>query len=186
MVGSVRSTRGFSLSPFLEASSELFIDYGGHDAAAGFSLHAEAWPEFQKRSLAYVEAVELTISEEVLTIDAELPHEWLKPEIADITDRFEPFGEGNPPLLFLSKNVPILSAEIVGKQEKSHLKLTLDFGKHRWPALFWSGGDRLDRDFSVNDRIDLVFKVTKNRWNGQEQPQLEVIDARRSDGAEKR
>jgi single-stranded-DNA-specific exonuclease len=82
--------------------------------------------------------------------------------------------------VFLAKKVPIAQAEIVGKQEKAHLKLTLDFGKHRWPALIWSGADRLNRDFSIGDRIDLVFKVTKNRWNGQEQPQLEVIDARRS------
>ncbi len=180
VVGSVRSTRGFALSPFLEASADLFIDYGGHDAAAGFSLTAENWPEFQRRALAFAQTIELDAADETVNVDAELPHEWLRPEIADTVDRFEPYGAGNPPLVFLAKKVPIAQAEIVGKQEKAHLKLTLDFGKHRWPALIWSGADRLNRDFSIGDRIDLVFKVTKNRWNGQEQPQLEVIDARRS------
>jgi len=181
VVGSIRSARGFSLTTFLEASSELFIDYGGHDAAAGFSLPVADWPEFQRRALDFAAATELSELEQTVTIDAELPHDFLKPELAETAERFEPYGEGNPPLVFLARAVPIASADIVGKQEKAHLKLTLDFGRHRWPALIWSGAERLDRDFSVGERIDLVFKVTKNRWNGQDQPQLEVLDARRAE-----
>jgi hypothetical protein len=40
---------------------------------------------------------------------------------------------------------------------------------------------RLERDFSfrAKDRIDLLFKVTVNRWNGEEKPQLELYDVRR-------
>ena len=73
VVGSVRSARGFNIGSFLEASAELFIDYGGHDAAAGFSLQAKDWPEFLRRAEAYVEAIELDSGEEILEIDAELP-----------------------------------------------------------------------------------------------------------------
>ncbi|MBL8966592.1 MAG: single-stranded-DNA-specific exonuclease RecJ, partial [Spirochaetaceae bacterium] len=182
VVGSVRSARGFDVSSFLEASAELFIDYGGHDAAAGFSLKAADWPEFQRRALAYVEAVELADEEERIDVDAELPHDYLNPELAAFAERFEPFGEENRPLVFMARDVPIAAADIVGKREANHLKLTLDFGKHKWPALFWSAAERLERDFSVKDRIDLVFKVSVNRYMGNEQPQLEVIDARKSEG----
>ena len=82
--------------------------------------------------------------------------------------------------------MPIADAQLVGKKEQNHLKLTLDFGKHKWPALFWDGAQRLQRDFNFDydskkgDRIDLVFKVTVNRFNGMETPQLEVFDARRA------
>ena len=184
VVASVRSTRGFALSTFLESAADLFIDYGGHEAAAGFSLPPEKWEEFLRRARAFAAGIELAEPDETVSIDAELPHEWLRPELKATTERFEPYGEGNPPLVFLSKDVPIASAEVVGRQEKAHLKLTLDFGRHPWPALIWSGAERLDRDFSVKDRIDLVYKVTVNRWNGQEQPQLEIIDARRSGDGE--
>jgi single-stranded-DNA-specific exonuclease len=182
-IGSVRSARGFAVTPFLEACADLFIDYGGHDSAAGFSLKIADWPEFLSRVQAYAEVVELFESEENIDIDAELPHEFLKPELTALTERFEPYGEGNRPLAFLSKDVPIVDAQIVGKTEQNHLKLTLDFGKHKWPAMFWKGAERLERDFSFKnrDRIDLVFKITINRWNGMEQPQLEVFDARRSE-----
>ena len=77
--------------------------------------------------------------------------------------------------------MPIAAADIVGKREANHLKLLLDFGQAKWPALWWSAAEKLERDFSVKDRIDLVFKVTVNRYAGQEQPQLEIIDARRSE-----
>ena len=52
-------------------------------------------------------------------IDAELPHEYLTPSILDLTDRFEPYGEGNDPLTFLARNMKILAADIMGKTENS-------------------------------------------------------------------
>jgi single-stranded-DNA-specific exonuclease len=187
VVGSIRSARGFPVSSFLEACAELFIDYGGHDAAAGFSLQAKDWPEFEARTIAYAEALELEDGEESIEIDAELPHDYLKPELAAVSERFEPFGEANEPLVFLARDVPIADVQLVGKKEQNHLKLTLDFGKHKWPALVWDGAQRLQRDFNFDydskkgDRIDLVFKVTINRFNGMEQPQLEVFDLRRAE-----
>jgi single-stranded-DNA-specific exonuclease len=186
VVGSIRSARGFVVSSFLEACADLFIDYGGHDAAAGFSLPVGDWPEFEARSLAYSEALELRDEEESINVDAELPHDYVKPELAALAERFEPYGEGNGPLVFMARNVAIVDAQIVGKKEQNHLKLTLDFGAHKWPALLWDGAQRLQRDFAFDpdskrgDRIDLVFKVTINRWNGMEQPQLEVFDARKA------
>ncbi len=186
VVGSIRSVRGFAVSPFLEACAELFIDYGGHDAAAGFSLKAADWPEFQARAVDYCQAVELSDEEESINVDAELPHEYVKPELSALVERFEPYGEENRPLVFLSRDVAIVDAQIVGKREANHLKLTLDFGEFKWPALLWDGASRLGRDFDFNasskkgDRVDLVYKVSVNRWNGMEQPQLEVFDIRRT------
>jgi single-stranded-DNA-specific exonuclease len=187
VVGSIRSARGFPVSSFLEACAELFIDYGGHDAAAGFSLQAKDWPEFEARTIAYAEALEMEDGDDSIEIDAELPHDYLKPELAAVSERFEPFGEANEPLVFLARDVPISDVQLVGKKEQNHLKLTLDFGRHKWPALVWDGAQRLQRDFNFDydskkgDRIDLVFKVTINRFNGMEQPQLEVFDLRRAE-----
>ncbi len=184
-VGSVRSARGYNVKGLLEHCSEMFFDYGGHDAAAGFSLPIERWPEFVKKASAFLARAEMDESEETLDIDAELPHEYMKPDLAELAARFEPFGEGNPPVVFASKNVPIVQADIVGKQEKSHLKLTFDFGTHRWPALWWSAAEKLEREFSSRDSLDIVFKVQKNSWNGVETPQLVILDARKAAGPSK-
>ena len=180
-VASVRSARGFNVKGLLEYCSALFIDYGGHDAAAGFSLPADKWPDFERMAAEYLSAVDIDQSEESVDIDAELPHEYLAPALADLVERLEPFGEGNPPLVFLSKRVPIAQVDIVGKQEKSHLKLVLDFGAHRWPALWWNAAERYNKDFDKSDLLDVVFKLQRNYWNGQETPQLGIVDARKAE-----
>ena len=69
----------------------------------------------------------------------------------------------------------------MGRKEANHLKLLLDFGQAKWPALYWSAAEKLERDFSVRDRIDVVFKVTVNRYGGQDTPQLEILDAKKSE-----
>lgn len=180
IVGSLRSLRGYPVKALLETCSDLFIDYGGHDEAAGFSLSSEKWDELTRRILEFTKAVELETEEESLSIDAELPHDYMKPEIADLVDRFEPYGEENSPLVFLTRDVPIASMELVGKKEQNHVKMLLDYGQHRWPALFWSAAERVERDFSRSDRVDVVFQVGRNYWNGMEQPQLVVMDVKRS------
>lgn len=181
-VGSVRSVNGFKTTELLAACAEFFIDYGGHDAAAGFSLRLQDWEAFAAKATSYLDKAEITIAEESIAVDAELPHSYLRPEIRKTCALFEPFGEENRNLVFLARDVPMVDAQIVGKSSKSHLKLTLDFGQYKWPALLWDGADRLERDFSfkARDRLDLVFKVTTNRWNGEEKPQLELYDLRRA------
>lgn len=180
-VASVRSARGFNVKGLLEYCSALFYDYGGHDAAAGFSMAAERWPEFERMAAEYLSAVDLEETEETVEIDAELPHEYLAPSIAALVERLEPYGEGSPALVFMSKAVPVMQVDIVGKQEKSHLKLLLDFGAHRWPALWWNSAERYGKDFTESDRLDVAFRVQRNYWNGQETPQLVIVDARKAE-----
>jgi single-stranded-DNA-specific exonuclease len=180
VVGSLRSLRGFPTKSLLETCADLFIDYGGHDQASGFSLPASNWEEFGRRVKDFCQSVELDAEDESLSIDAELPHEYMKPELSDFVEKFEPYGEENSPLVFLTRNVPIASMELVGKKEQNHVKMLLDYGKHRWPALFWSAAERVERDFSKTDYIDVVFQVGRNYWNGMEQSQLVVMDVKRA------
>lgn len=184
VTASVRTANDFRISGLLEECAEFFIDYGGHDAAAGFSLPMDRWEAFAEKADSYLKNADINVKEESLLIDAELPHSYLRPELQDLAAKFEPYGEGNPPIVFLARDVSVVDAQIVGKSAKTHLKLTLDFGKYKWPALLWDGSARLERDFSFRnrDRIDIVFKVTVNRWNGEERPQLELFDLRRSGG----
>jgi single-stranded-DNA-specific exonuclease len=179
-VGSIRSSNGFKTSGLLAHCAEYFIDFGGHDSAAGFSLKLADWDAFVAKARAYLDEAEITIAEESIAIDAELPHSYLRPELRKTCELFEPFGEENRSLVFLARDVPMVDAQIVGKSAKSHLKLTLDFGQYKWPALLWDGAERLERDFSfkARDRLDILFKITTNRWNGEEKPQLDLYDLR--------
>jgi single-stranded-DNA-specific exonuclease len=71
----------------------------------------------------------------------------------------------------------------MGKNEAKHVKLTLDAGKHKWPAIYWQAADRVKRDFDMNDRVDLVFKISRNWYNGIETPQFIITDLKRSEAS---
>ncbi len=188
-VGSVRSSRGYDVRAMLDQCADLFLDYGGHDYAAGFSLPKERWPLLRERMLTVAATIELEESdEERLDIDAELPSSYMTADLLKVVDRFEPYGEENRQLLFMAKALKVEKVELMGKTEKSHARLTLDCGKNKWPAVFWQAADRVaqgaNRDpslFYEGDRVDIVFRVTRNFFNGNEIPQLIISDLRRTE-----
>ena len=134
-IGSARSTRGYKITSLLDQCSEFFINHGGHDFAAGFSLPKEnvnPFIEKLKKLSALIEFSET--SEEVINIDAQLPHNYLSPDILKIVDLFEPYGESNASLNFFTDKVKIVDANLIGT-DKTHLKLTILCGGTKWPAL---------------------------------------------------
>lgn len=184
-VGSIRSALGYDITSLLNSCGDLFSNYGGHAFAGGFSFESSKFEEILQRLeklAAFMELDKSSSENETLNIDAELPATYITPELLDLVDRFEPYGEENPVLLFGAQKIKIAAADIiVGKKEKPHLKLTLDCGKNKWPAFFWEQSERLKRDFDVGDRIDLVFQVERNTFNGMEKPQIILKDCKKSE-----
>ncbi|MDR0388698.1 MAG: single-stranded-DNA-specific exonuclease RecJ [Spirochaetaceae bacterium] len=183
--GSFRSLRGYNVRGLLEQCADLFIDWGGHDFAAGFSMPVKNWDTFLERLENAAQTIELGSleDEETINIDAELPHGYITPDIFTLVDRFEPCGEANPPLVFMARGLKIVNIDFVGKNGAKHAKLTLDTGKHKWPAMYWQAADKVREEFDLNDKVDLVFKFSRNWFNGIETPQIIITDLRRAQGA---
>jgi len=180
-IGSMRSCRGFEVLSLLDKMADLFVSYGGHAYAAGFTFKKERLPEFLAALDKFAPEIELSNSEaEQINIDAEIPNDYLKPDLLAIVDNFEPYGEENRELTFMSKNLRICDAAVIGKTERQHLKLTFDLGKTKWPAMFWGGAESLHRDFDKGDSVDILYQVGRNCYNGVETPQLIITDIRKS------
>lgn len=180
-VGSIRSARGVNVSDFLNQMDSLFISHGGHIGAGGFSFTRDRLPEFEETVARLAEKLELGEAKaDTYDIDANIPPNYLTPDLLKISDRMEPFGEENPLLLFQSKGVLVSKAVTMGRTERLHLKLELDCGAYKWPAIFWGEGERLHRDFEPGDRLDLLYHVERNYFNGTETPQLMIVDMRKS------
>ena len=174
--GSIRSN-GYGLRPLLERASDLFIDWGGHDFAAGFSLERKDWEPFLERLKSISRAVEpAETAGETLVVDAELPLTYLTPDIFKVIDSFEPYGEGNRPLLFMSRDLRVTEIMFMGKNEAKHVKLTVDTGAHRWSGVYWEAAEKIRAGFKPNDKVDMVFKITRNWYNHAETPQLIIMD----------
>ncbi|GHV24141.1 single-stranded-DNA-specific exonuclease RecJ [Spirochaetia bacterium] len=180
--GSVRSDGNYDIQSLLEQCADIFLDWGGHDFAGGFSMESSRWEEFLNRvkTVAYTMEPGAAADEDAITIDAELPLSYMNPDIFKIVDRLEPYGEKNEELNFLCRGLKITDLSLKGKGETKHVKLEVDAGKHKWPAMYWQAADKVKTEFDLHDTVDMVFTVTRNFFNGMETPQLIVTDLKRA------
>lgn len=177
-VGSMRSCRSIVATKFLDDFGEdFFINHGGHDAAAGFSFTKDKLQDFLRKAWMLSRNFNLEAEEDAVEIDAELPAEYITPDLLNLVDKFEPYGEKNKELVFMSKDLKIQDGIVVGKSERQHLKLVFNCGKFKFPAMFWGEAERLNRDFRTGDEINILYTIGKNTFNGNVTPQMVLIDA---------
>lgn len=179
-VGSVRSARGFDAPAFLTLFGDLFLDFGGHTASAGFHFAKERLDEFLSKLKELSQTIELE-GESDFEVDAELPAKYMTADILKVVDAFEPYGMDNLQLTFMSKNLKIYDVQLLGKTERQHLKITFDCGRNKWPALFWGEAERFHHDFEKEDNLDILFHITRNEFNGAITPQLILEDLKKSE-----
>jgi single-stranded-DNA-specific exonuclease len=176
--GSLRLPRHSSPQSFREQFTDLFTDSGGHDFAIGFNLDKRKWELFLRRLSTYTPQTELQPKSDIesLIIDIELPLAYLTRDILNIMDQFAPYGEMNPPLVFLSRGLKIRDCIFMGKKDARHIKLTLDTGTYKWPGVYWNAADKVKTEFDIGDTVDIVYTLNRNYFKGRVIPQLIIQD----------
>ncbi len=177
---SCRSIADFHITDALRANPELFVRFGGHRAAAGFTAENDKLPEIKQRLIAIAAEqladIDLTPA---LEIDAEFPLASLRGDEIRWLSRLAPHGIGNPQPSFLSRNVVVAERAQVGV-DNAHLRLKLRDGAVVWPAIaFRQDGDGIDE----GSRVDLVYTIGADRYLS-DGLQLRVLDVRRAAGSD--
>ncbi len=176
IVGSVRSLRNYPIMDMLNFCGDLFTDYGGHDFAGGFSLPSVKLSSLKMRLAEYIKTNKVVPSEEkIIEVDAELPEGYLNDDVVKVSEMFTPYGEGNPPLVFLARRMKIINATEVGNKKIGHLKMTLESGSKTWPAMFWNASDRL-KDIKPGTEADVIFRLGSNYFQNNLMHQLIILD----------
>lgn len=179
ITGSMRSLPGISVNDFLQSLSHLFLDYGGHDLAAGFSMKADNRDLFLGEAKTVLHTLKtISPSDKSIDIDAELPPSFMTPDLEKIIDIFEPYGEKNRALVFMSKSVKIADVSIIGKTG-DHLRLLIDSGEYKWPAVYWNGAENYGTHFEKDDTVDIVYHLNRNFFQGRETLQLTLLDLKK-------
>ena len=176
--GSVRSIPGVNIIEVLRKFNDLFVDLGGHPMAGGFTIEKKNIPEMQKKVSQYIEKeFDDEIFVPVLNIDLKIPSDILNVKILDEIDKLKPFGMGNEQPLFLTENFVIVNCDIIGK-DRTHLKLKLYDGNRYHKAVYF-GGARYEKELAVGDKVDLVYILNKNEYNGNTYLDLVIKDFRK-------
>ena len=122
--GSVRSIPEFPVLPVLKELSDLLLNFGGHDAAAGLTIREQHIEEFTTRFIQIAnERLQETHITPKLFLDAQVPFDQLTFELMDSLKLLEPYGQGNPPPILFTEATQVQEPKIVGRQ---HLKLFLE------------------------------------------------------------
>jgi single-stranded-DNA-specific exonuclease len=179
--GSARSVPGFNIIDALATCEDLFVRYGGHSAAAGFTIANERLDELEERLLRYAEAhLPEDLLSPALEIDAEVPLGALTWELQDQLLALEPFGQANPQPVLMSRRVHVAGAWARGV-EGQHLKLRLDDGQGgpTHEAIAFRLGNLVGY-FERYPWLDIAYTFGVNEWNGNRTLQLNIKDLRRA------
>jgi len=181
---SARSIPTFNLVEGIARCADILESFGGHAGAAGVVL-AEGKISLFKEKINAV-AKEMLKKEDLmpsLEIDLELAPEDINWELFDGLERFEPFGQGNKPPKFLVKDLEIKNCRVVGNGSK-HLKMDLIsekiIGKTFKAIGFGLAAKNGNAELKIGDKINVVFELLIDEWNGNRELQLKVIDIKKS------
>ena len=172
-VASGRSIPGFNLVEAFRSCSDLFVRFGGHSQAAGFTIKRENLGEMEMR-LSEVASRRLAGMDlrTILCIDTVIGLSELTDEFLAWMEELEPYGEANPKPLFLTRNLAVAQVSRIGKAGQ-HLKMLVSDGRKSLPALLFNRSDEWEEG---QDRVDLVYTVSVDHWRGRKHISLVIED----------
>ncbi|HSJ88870.1 MAG TPA: single-stranded-DNA-specific exonuclease RecJ, partial [Anaerolineales bacterium] len=174
--GSCRSIPEFHITDALDLCKDLLVRHGGHAAAAGFTVRNENLPEFVTR-LKEIAKERLSGKDlrHSLAADMEVSLPQLNMEVLDHLEYLEPTGYGNPSAVFVSRDVKVKSFRPVGSEGR-HLKLSLD---DECGGYFDCIGFRMgSMHTSLTPRVDVMYQLELNEFNGRKSLQLNLKDVK--------
>jgi len=194
--GSCRSVPAFHLMNALTELKELLEKFGGHAQAAGLTVEKKNLKKFKKEFIKLVKKANLSDAKKSIVIDQQIDIREVNEKLLDELMIMEPFGQGNKKPIFISLGVRVNKISYLG-QEKKHLKLWVTDGQGKNyqssdGVEYFSEGLELisfnyqnniedlkrksEKKIRENDKINIVYTIEENIWNGRRSIQGRIID----------
>ena len=173
--GSCRSIDNCNIYEALQSAEDLLIQFGGHQAAAGFSIKEDKIPALRERLAQYCkEQLAETDYIPIVDIDSQVAIDDIDVPLIEEIETLEPYGMANPTPVLALEQATISDLFLMGQQKK-HAKVLLEREDSTIDAIAWNRPD-LHASFFPGDRVKVAFTVQKNEWNGHVSPQLMIQD----------
>lgn len=173
--GSCRSIDNCNIYEALQSAEDLLIQFGGHQAAAGFSIKEDKIPALRERLAQYCkEHLAETDYLPIVDIDSQVAIDDIDVPLIEEIETLEPYGMANPTPVLALEEATISDLFLMGQQKK-HAKVLLEREDSTIDAIAWNRPD-LHASFFPGDRVKVAFTVQKNEWNGHVSPQLMIQD----------
>ena len=170
--GSGRSVPSLNLVEVLSHTSDLLERYGGHPMAVGIGLRAERIADFfeamDREVRKQITSADL---EDFISYDGEVQLDEMTPEFFSYLAKLSPFGHSNVKPIFRFNELQVQRCSTVGG---SHTRGTF---RSREGMIDFIAFNRPCSEFHGRT-LDVLATPQLNRHQGQEIPQLNVIDIR--------
>ena len=173
--GSARSIFDFNIYVAMNKISDLFLAFGGHTLAAGFSFEKynfEKIEEFlDKEFEEFKQNNDLKANK---NIDIVTSLEDISYQFLNSLDALKPYGMDFEKPTVLIENAMVLNKAYFGS-EKQYLRLTIADEVGNLDCITFKDSVTFDK-VEKNDIIDLVCNIDKNNFNGRTKLQAHIID----------
>ncbi len=172
--GSARSIKGFNILDALTKCSEYFVHFGGHSAAAGFSLKKEHFLVLDEKliKISDKQITEEELKQEII-LDANIEMSEINDKFMDELKLLEPYGRDNQKPIFCFSNVELLSCRLVGNR-LNHLKVTVSKNNFSINGIAFNFGNRCE--YKLNECLNIAASLEENEWANQKKTEIRIID----------
>lgn len=179
-VASCRSINNFDITKALQHCGELLEKFGGHIGAAGFTIKIENIPKFKSKINDYAKE---NIKEEdfckKIYIDKSINIQKISYEFYKTLELLQPFGMANPEPLFITKNVIVENAKIIG-EKKNHLSFDVSQKGFLNKGAVWFFKHNFLEEIKSGIFYDIVFKLNTNQYKGKYYTKILIEDMKES------
>ncbi len=178
--GTGRSVPGINLYELLNAYEDMFMRFGGHAGACGFSMGKEKFEELVcllEKDVAERVADDPDLLSIPVHVDMELEGEQITLELAQELDLLAPFGSMNPKPNFLLEQAELIKIFPMGDGRHVRFTAICSDGYTVECVLFGKAHDLEDKIYSGLP-VDLIGTVDWQEWRGRKKVQFTVEDIR--------
>jgi single-stranded-DNA-specific exonuclease len=167
--GSGRALVGINLYQLISGAEQFLQNFGGHEAAAGFSLPATNFLQFRETLYSLISTSEDINSSDSSNIDPKYIDlslsEALDRTLLDNLRQLEPTGEANPKPIFIDRQARFVSFSTFGKS-KAHLKGTMRGKYNNIPVTGFNLAKKM-RELNLGEKCTVLFTHGVNYYNGR-------------------
>ena len=173
--GSARSIFDFNIYVAMNKISDLFLAFGGHTLAAGFSFEKSNFEKIEEfLDNEFEEFKQNNDLKANKNIDIVTSLEDISYQFINSLDALKPYGMDFEKPTILIENAMVLNKAYFGS-EKQYLRLTIADEVGNLDCITFKDSVTFDK-VEKNDIIDLLCNIDKNNFNGRTKLQAHIID----------
>lgn len=178
-----RSPDAIDLYRLLLKFQDLYVNFGGHSAACGFTIKKSDEQAFRERFYNAVDDMvekDPDILKKSYNYDLKVDVEDMDLELAGELKMLEPYGKLNEDIRFLIEDVVPQNMIYLGKDNR-HVKFFLKRASNVLECMYFNAAPEVIKMIEAQKQISIIGKFGANEYRGKLSPQITVSDIMYSD-----